>query len=465
MEAATPLYRHRVRILDQGLVIEHLTVEDACAADLARQRDEAGGDLGALITDAIEIGARVLSREQTAADTDFVRAEFERTAHEVEKQLTDRARELDEQFATRGTEIAAALAAHLEAAFGAETGVVTKALEQHFGEGSSQAVQHQVKAAVAEVTSKMGEDLVRQFTSGDASNPLADFKAATIRSLRDAGDQQRTELGKMTHMLTALQLEVHSLKAERETDEQVAAEAEKGTAKGRTYEDSVAQAVEALAVPQGDDALAVGDQADAGRAKTGDVVVTIGFAEGPGRGRIVFEAKTARLSRPAALRELDDAMAARTADFGVLVVPSEEKVPAKMLALREYNGNKLIVTYDPDEGGVLPLQVAYSLARARVLLNRGESGEVDAEAVAGAVERALQILEDVRRVKSSLTTSKKSIDTAAEIVSTMSDGVKAQLAEIAELVRPAAHADVDEGAPAAPPTVTITGEPADDGLF
>lgn len=458
MEAATPLHRTRVSTLGDSLVVEHLTVEDPCAVALVRAREEAGGDAAAVVADAIEIGARVLDREQTAAETDFVKAEFERAAHEVEKQMNERARELDEQFAARGTEIAGALAAHLEAAFGAETGVVTKALEQHFGEGSSQAVQHQVKAAVAEVTGKMREDLLKQFSAADEGNPLADFKAATIRQMRDAGEQQRDELTKMTQTLTALQLEVQSLKAERDTEDAVAAEAQRGTAKGRTYEEAVADAVELLAAPQGDDAIAVGDQAEAGKAKTGDVVVTIGLADGPGRGRIVFEAKNTRLSRPDALRELDAAMAARSADFGVLVVPSEEKVPAKMHPLREYNGDKLIVTYDPEDGEVLPLQVAYALARARVLMRSGEAGDVDAEAVVAAVERALQTLEEVRRIKSNLTASKTSIDKAADIVTSMSDGVKAQLAEIADLVRPAQDAS-------GPATATIEGSPADDGLF
>ena len=76
------------------------------------------------------------------------------------------------------------------------------------------------------------------------------------------------------------------------------------------------------------------------------------------------------------MRQLDEARRERNADYAVLVVPSEEKVPARMHALREYNGDKLIVAYDADEGP-LALQVAYALARARVLMARGGAEGVD----------------------------------------------------------------------------------------
>ena len=116
-------------------------------------------------------------------------------------------------------------------------------------------------------------------------------------------------------------------------------------------------------------------------------MVAIGACHGPPQGRIVFEAKNSRLSRPEAVRQLDDARRERNADYAVLVVPSEEKVPARMHALREYNGDKLIVAYDADEGP-LALQVAYALARARVLMARGGAEGIDGAAVADIVERA-----------------------------------------------------------------------------
>ena len=41
--------------------------------------------------EAIEIGARVLDREQTGANAEFVKAEFEKTARELDTAFVERA--------------------------------------------------------------------------------------------------------------------------------------------------------------------------------------------------------------------------------------------------------------------------------------------------------------------------------------------------------------------------------------
>jgi hypothetical protein len=89
------------------------------------------------VTDAIEIGARVLDREQTGVQADFVKAEFERAARSVESSFADQAQRA-----------AAELKAGLEAVFGPDSGHLTKALERHFSDDSSAAVQHRVRAVL-----------------------------------------------------------------------------------------------------------------------------------------------------------------------------------------------------------------------------------------------------------------------------------------------------------------------------
>ena len=134
------------------------------------------------------------------------------------------------------------------------------------------------------------------------------------------------------------------------------------------------------ALPLGDDCEAVGDVKEA-TGKKGDVVVAIGAVPRarPGADRLRGQEQPAVTARGAAPSSTTRCASA-TRDFAVLVVPSEDKVPARMHALREYNGDKLIVAYDADEGP-LALQVAYSLARARVLMARGGGEGVDAAAV------------------------------------------------------------------------------------
>jgi Uncharacterized protein conserved in bacteria (DUF2130) len=429
MEAATPLPFSQVRTQGARLWIDGLVVDDARVVRLAREREEAGEDVARLVLDAIAIGARVLDREQTGANADFVRAEFEKAARELDAAFVDRARVVAERLDKR-----------IDDVFGPENGHVTKALARHFGDESSVAVQNRVKALLAEVGVQMREDLRKQFSSDGENNPLATFQRMAIGAMRDSAQAQAEHLKAMDAKLAVLREDVLRLQAEKEKLEGVAAEADRGTAKGRSYEEEVAVAIDALALPLGDDCEAVGDVKEA-TGKKGDVVVAIGAGHGPAQGRIVFEAKNSRLSRPEAVRQLDDARRERNADYAVLVVPSEDKVPARMHALREYNGDKLIVAYDVDEGP-LALQVAYSLARARVLMARGGAEGVDGVAVADWVERAVNELEDVRRVRQQLTGAKTQIDRASDIVGAMSDRVRGHLEEIAALVRAA-----QDGAP------------------
>src|SRR5215213_138158 len=219
----------------------------------------------------------------------------------------------------------------------------------------------------------------------------------------------------------------------REKAASVAAEHARGTAKGRPYEEAVAEAVEAIAMGMGDDCDAVGDFRGGGGRK-GDVVVDLDGCAGAPRGRIVFEAKNSRRSRKEALTNLEAAMAQRAADYGVWVVPSEDTLPARAPALREIGGDKLFVVYDPEDGSRLALVVAYSLARARVTMAKGGADGLDASALRAEVERATVAMEDVRKIKSQLTGAAGQIEDVRKAVELMADRVRGHLAQIDALV-------------------------------
>jgi hypothetical protein len=422
MEAATPLRQPNVRLVGDRIVVDGLVVDDECAVRLVRERERTGEDPVKVVGDAIEIGARVLDREQAAANAEYVKTEFERAARQLDVEFTDKARKVAEHFGSKVDEV-----------FGPENGRLAQELDKLFSDGSSSAVQHRIRELVTESLSKSREDLVRQFSAADGTNPLAEFKAGTIRVLRQADERQHQTQQALLERLSGLELQLQGLRDEKEKLEAVDAERERGTAKGRTFEEQVVEAVDAVALAQGDVAEAVGDVQGA-TGKTGDVVVAIDACHGPARGRIVFEAKDRRLSRRGALAELDKAMETRDADFAVLVVPGDEEVPAKLQPLREYNGDKLIAEYDPNDSSGLSLEIAYRLARARVLMSRGGEGGVDSAAVHDLVERALAAMEDVRKVKSQLTGAKTNIDRAYEIVEEMSGRVRGHLAEVDALV-------------------------------
>jgi hypothetical protein len=424
MEAATPLFAATsVRVLGDRLLITDLVVDDECAVRQAREAE----DPGRFVRDAVEIGARVLDREQGGANIEHLRLEAEK----VEAAFADKARAVAEFFNAK-----------VDEALGPENGTLSRELAKHFSDDSSGAVQHRVKAAMEEVMATSRDELRRQFAADDPSNPLAAFQRQQIAVMRQAFEAQATQQRAIEERLAALQAEYARERAEKESLLDLEAERDRGTAKGRSFEELVADAVDGLALAQGDVAEAVGDLKES-TGKKGDVVVQIGACHGPARGRIVLEAKNSRMTRPKALEELDAAKAERGADYAILVVSSDDKVPAKMQPLREYNGDKLIVAYDPDEGP-LGLQVAYALARARVLMVRGGEDEIDAAAVRDTVERAVGAMEDVRRVKQQLTGAKTQIDKAAEIVEAMAVRVRGHLTEIDELLAPAV-AGAEEG--------------------
>ena len=436
MEAATPLRAPSVRTIGDRLVVDGLVVQDECAVRLVDEREKAGEDPAKTVVDAIEIGARVLDREQAGANADFVRSEFDKVSREVEASFTERAREAAEQ-----------LEKQMDAVFGPESGVLTKALEKHFSDDSTGAVQNRVKEVITDVMGKSREDLLRQFSSADGQNPLADFKAGTLRALGEAGERQDKNLSALNEQLAALKIEMQALRDEKQRLEEVDAEREKGTAKGRTFEEAVAEVLEMIAGAQGDDCDAVGD-VKGSTGKTGDVLVDIDACRGPARGRIVFEAKNRKLSKPEAMRELDRALEERDGDFAVMVVPAEDKLPAKTRPLREYNGDKMLVVWDADDGSAFALEVAYALARARVLMTQGGEGDVDSDAIRDVVERALAVVEDTRKIKSQLTGAKTSIDGARTVLEDMEARVKAYLREIGELAT-AGTGELAAGAPVA----------------
>jgi hypothetical protein len=427
MEAATPLRHPRVHVLMGRVIVENVVVDDPAAAAWVQRRVEAGEDAERVVADAIEVGARVLEREQAALDADFVRTEFEKVSREVETSFTDKARVVAEFFGTKVDEV-----------FGPDDGHLAKELQKLFGEGSTAAVQHQLRQVMLEQSAKLREDLLRQFSSADGSNPLADFKAAHLRAARDAAQRQEQQLEGMREQMVALKLELQKLQSENARAADVAAEHARSTAKGRPYEEAVAEAVDAIARGMGDDCDAVGDFRGLGGRK-GDVVVDIDGCAGAARGRIVFEAKNSRRSRKEALAELEEAMATRSADYGVWVVPAEDRLPARAPALREIGGDKLFVVYDPEEGSRLALEVAYSLARARVLMAKGGVEGVDAAGLRAEVERALGAMEDVRRIKLHLTNAGNGIEEARRVLDGMAERVRGHLAQIDALLAPASE--------------------------
>src|SRR5436305_14803048 len=82
-----------VRVVEDRIVIEGMTIADAETARVVRERAEAGEEPARSVRRSIEIGTRVLDREDTATEVDYVRREFERLSRVPSEPAQDRNRE------------------------------------------------------------------------------------------------------------------------------------------------------------------------------------------------------------------------------------------------------------------------------------------------------------------------------------------------------------------------------------
>ena len=265
-------------------------------------------------------------------------------------------------------------------------------LARHFGAESSTAVQHQVRTAVSELLNESRERLYKQFSSADESNPLASFQKLAVQAIRQSSDQQHAHLREMNRRIGSLQLEIAKLQAEREKALEVAAEHERSTAKGRPYEEAVFEAVDAIAGGAGDDCDAVGDLPGVGGRK-GDVVVAIDGCSGTAaradrlRGQELARGQEGRAGRarrgdgPPRCVVCDLGRALRGAAAGARPAAARDQRRQALRGLRP-------------RAGPPGLQLAYLLARARVLMARGEADGLDTTAVRSELERAQGALEE-----------------------------------------------------------------------
>jgi uncharacterized protein DUF2130 len=397
-----------VRALDDRLVIERLTVTDERAARVVRERAESGQEPTRTVVDAIEIGTRVLDREDAAAEVDYVRAEFERHASELRERLTRSLEAGDEKLAER--------------------------ISHSFDSTRDGSVQKEVAELVRRGLDEQRTALLKQFSAEDGANPLADFKGAMVRAFRDLAARQQGGEEALRQRLEALTREVIELRKDDEADSLVAEAEAAGTRKGLGFEGRVHAAIERISSSRGDFATHTGAEQAEGGGRKGDTLVELEAAEGPSAGRILFEAKDKKLSKNEAWAELNQGMAARAAGYAVLVVAGEERVPAGRQQLHEYEGNKLIVAVDRDEPEGLPLETAYRLAAARLKLARDGDLQVDAAAVRDAAAEAVSTLKQAQAIRSSLTGIKTSSDKARANLDAMVEAVRAKLERIDSLI-------------------------------
>ena len=419
-----------VTIHGDEVLIERLLVEDRTLVDLIEHRRDREIAPEDTVAKAIEIGARVLDREATGAEVDAIRRELERASAEAERTFAERARVIGEGFEQQFERFLGEDGGAMSKVLDAHGDELAELIARHFGGDRNTAVQHQVKEIVAKALQDSRQDLLRQFSAQDGHNPLADFKESIVREVKRSGESHLQLIEKIAQ----LEGEVKLLHSGREAEAELAAERERGTGKGRTFEQHAFELVEELASARGDVAHHVGDERSASGGKKGDIVIELDAGSGPAKGRIAIDAKDEKLSKNRAWETLNAALAERDAAFAILLVASDEKVPAGRQQLHEYEGNKMIVTLDKETLDGRALELAYRYARCRCLMAAERDLALDAAGVRDAAEEALSALKEAQKIRSSLTGASNSVKAARETLDLMVARVEAQLARVETLI-------------------------------
>ena len=188
-----------------------------------------------------------------------------------------------------------------------------------------------------------------------------------MAAMRRAAEQQDDNLKALNEQIAALKGEVVKLQAEREKQLEVAAEHARSTAKGRPYEEAVFEAVDAIA-RRARRRLRRGRRPARRRRAQGRRVVGVDGCAGPrarpdrlrGQERLRAEEQGAS---PSSTRRWSSATPTTASGS----CPPTSCCPAAAPQLREVNGDKLFVVFDPEEGR----------ARARGRLRAGPRAHAD----------------------------------------------------------------------------------------
>jgi hypothetical protein len=427
-----------VRAIDDRLVIESLTINDERSARVVRQRAKSGQEAADTVAKAIEIGARVLDREEVAAEVDYVKREFERLQalhrETIEKQNQEAADRIEGALksALGADDAPGALGTALES----HSGSLSELIAETFGENREGAVQAQIKR----ILEQRDEEFLHRLSSEDERNPLAPMLTALRRWTAERKEDQDARDTKLEEKLDEVLQQAAQLAGLQRGSEELEAAIEAGTQKGFTFEDAVHDEIERIASARGDAAHHVGAVSNEAGSKKGDTLVEIGGANGPAKARVIFEAKDKRLSRNDAWLELDAELEGRDASFAVLVVSGETKLPARTQELHEYQGDKMVVVLDKDELDPRGLELVYRYACARALMASEAQLDIDASGVGALVERAAATLKRGKGVRDNLTKAEQGIDGAREGFNSIVADVEDCLDQVEDLISPSIDA-------------------------
>ena len=401
-----PTRQASVRVESDRLVVEHLVLADhALAAFVADRPTE---ERALLVERALRVGLTAIQSVGVTVNVDAVRAEFQGLLRQTEA--------ANERAAT-------ALDMMLRQNFADGEGRLPRTLEKFLGD------KGQLRSFVDELFDEAKRDsaigrmkvLLGSYFDGDASR-LAQLLDPT--RLGSPLHQFRVEISEGFAKLNERLAAIEAAGAAR------ASERAKSAAKGADFEDVIEAVLGDISRGSGDILERTGTEAGSAiGSKKGDFVLTLNAEATAGAElRVVVECKDRYVSGRNMRDELRDAKSNRDAAVA-LVVFSPAHAPTGIAPFDVRAGDVYCVV-DPAAPDAATLEAAVRLARLMALQTLRERDiEVDAAAIAKALNGVREQLETLRSLKLTLT----SIGTSARDVyaglDKLRDGILARLTE------------------------------------
>jgi len=393
--AAEPL--PAVRVIEDRIVVERLTVSDPALAAYLRERP--AEDRTVIVERALRIGLLALQDAGVTVNVDVVRGEFEKLARQNEQANERAALALEQTLRTNFADGDGRLPRTLERFLG-DRGALRTMVEELFDEKKRDSA-----------IGRIGRMLEKYF-DGDASKLAVMLDPTRMNSPMH---QFRQEITAGFKSLNDRLIAIEAAAAAR------AAERSKSAAKGGDFEDLVEALLGELARGAGDLLDRTVDEAGATmRSKKGDFVLTVNpmLARGADL-RVVVEAKDRKVSGREMREELREAKTNRSAAVA-LVVFTPAHAPTG-IAPFDVRAGDVYCVLDPAAPDLSTLEVAVRLARLLAVSSLRETeAEVDSAAIGAALSGIREQLDVIKGLKAQLT----SISGAASGVSTGLDRLR-----------------------------------------
>lgn len=410
--------------MEENLLHLNLEVADKNVVDFLCQFPEELRSIKAL--EALKVGVIAIRSVSPTLDTRVVEEKFREVQSQIAGDVSDFREELksrlEQYFRSEGGTVPVFIERHfgedgkiariLESYFGSERGKLVSLLEGQVGPESflGRRMDPENREGLVNHVEKMVEELLRQNTAQLRSTFSLDDEGSALslmkRSLREEIEKLQTSVNQHYAQIR------ETLASERAR----LIEAEKGTGKGRDFED-------ALYLPLAEMARGMDDQPEnvsgvkglVNSDKVGDFVVRLGeSSRTPGR-MIVFEAKKQQgYNMKKTHEEMDRAKKNRGADIGIFVFCKGYEPFEAGDFYR--TGNDFIVTVDEQhlEKGqrLLFLEAAYKVARMLIASRVREEEEraIDPEYIRAEIDNIQAAMRSASEIKTKVGTIRNSAD-------------------------------------------------------